>query len=120
MTGRVHPGETCSSFVMQGVIDFLLSEASEAQFLREKFIFKIVPMLNPDGVIHGNSRCSLEGCDLNRKWRAPSKELHPTIFYTKKMIRTLHEKYGVDFFCDFHGHSKKYFCDGNQSFYPFQ
>ena len=106
---------------MQGMIDFLLSEAKEAQFLREKFIFKIVPMLNPDGVIHGNSRCSLEGCDLNRKWRNPSKvieiiifltstfskELHPTIFYTKKMIKKLHEKYGVDFFCDFHGHSKK-------------
>ena len=25
------------------------------------------------------------------------------------MIKKLHEKYGVDFFCDFHGHSKKYF-----------
>lgn len=65
---------------MQGVIDFLLSETTEAQFLREKFIFKIVPMLNPDGVIHGNSRCSLEGCDLNRKWKNPSKVIRSLSF----------------------------------------
>lgn len=25
-------------------------------------------MVNPDGVIHGNSRCNLAGLDLNRNW----------------------------------------------------
>jgi len=30
-------------------------------------------MLNPDGVIIGNYRCSLDGSDLNRKFRWPSK-----------------------------------------------
>ena len=34
---------------------------SQLKTLREKFIFKIVPMLNPDGVIVGNYRCSLSG-----------------------------------------------------------
>ena len=34
--------------------------------LRAKFVFKIIPMLNPDGVIVGNYRCSLSGLDLNR------------------------------------------------------
>jgi murein tripeptide amidase MpaA len=24
--------------------------------------------MNPDGVINGNSRCSIEGRDLNRAW----------------------------------------------------
>jgi len=28
-------------------------------------------MLNPDGVIYGNYRCSLLGVDLNRKWTKP-------------------------------------------------
>jgi murein tripeptide amidase MpaA len=28
----------------------------------------IVPMINPDGVISGNSRTNLAGVDLNRKW----------------------------------------------------
>ncbi len=30
-------------------------------------------MLNPDGVINGNYRCSLAGCDLNRRWKNPLK-----------------------------------------------
>jgi hypothetical protein len=29
-------------------------------------------MLNPDGVIHGNYRCSLAGIDLNRVWDNPA------------------------------------------------
>ena len=45
--------------------------------LKEKFIFKIIPMLNPDGVTQGNSRCSISGVDLNRKWAKPSKKYHP-------------------------------------------
>ena len=40
-------------------------------------------MLNADGVINGNYRCSLAGCDLNRRWKAPSKNLHPEVYYTK-------------------------------------
>jgi cytosolic carboxypeptidase protein 2/3 len=44
-------------------------------------------MLNPDGVINGNYRCSLAGCDLNRRWKHPSQVLHPTIYATKKMIK---------------------------------
>ena len=27
-----------------------------------------IPMINPDGVIHGNSRCNVAGLDLNRRW----------------------------------------------------
>jgi murein tripeptide amidase MpaA len=57
--------------MMKGAIDFLVSQAPEARALREKFVFKIVPMLNPDGVINGNYRCSLAGADLNRRWKTP-------------------------------------------------
>ena len=28
----------------------------------------VVPMINPDGVIAGNSRVNMGGVDLNRKW----------------------------------------------------
>ena len=60
--------------MMRGVIDFLTDvDNQEAKLLREKFIFKIIPMLNPDGVVNGNYRCSLAGCDLNRRWKNPVK-----------------------------------------------
>jgi murein tripeptide amidase MpaA len=72
ITGRVHPGESNASWMMKGVIDFLIGNSIEAEILRNNFIFKIVPMLNPDGVINGNYRCSLAGCDLNRRWKRPS------------------------------------------------
>ena len=72
-------------------------------------MFKVVPMLNPDGVINGNYRCSLAACDLNRKWAKPSKALHPTVYYTKKLCQTLTETENKEFFLylDFHGHSVK-------------
>jgi murein tripeptide amidase MpaA len=54
--------------MLNGSIKFLLSDSSLAKDLRKNFVFRIIPMLNPDGVIHGNYRCSLLGCDLNRKW----------------------------------------------------
>ena len=52
--------------MMKGLLDFLTSNHSDAKLLREMFVFKVVPMLNPDGVIIGNYRCSLAGRDLNR------------------------------------------------------
>jgi murein tripeptide amidase MpaA len=88
-------------------MEFLVSNEAEAQRLRSKFIFKVIPMLNPDGVIHGNYRTDLTGCDLNRRWGRPSEILHPTIFHARKLIWELDKRYKVAFFCDFHGHSKK-------------
>jgi cytosolic carboxypeptidase protein 2/3 len=107
ITARVHPGESNSSYMVKGLIDFLLGPSKEAAFLRKRFIFKIVPMLNPDGVIYGNYRCSLLGVDLNRRWDKPSKTMHPTIYYTKKMLEIVHEENEVILYCDMHGHSIK-------------
>ena len=57
------------------------------QLLRDTFIFKIVPMLNPDGVIVGNYRCSLTGRDLNRNYKTVLKDSFPSVWYCKNMIR---------------------------------
>jgi murein tripeptide amidase MpaA len=74
LTSRIHPGESNSSFIMNGVIDYLISNDEKADFLRNTFVFKIIPMLNPDGVIIGNYRCSIIGADLNRQWIGPSSK----------------------------------------------
>jgi murein tripeptide amidase MpaA len=107
LTARVHPGESNSSWVMKGVLEFLCSQAPEARVLREKFVFKVVPMLNPDGVINGNYRCSLSGGDLNRKWKNPSKILHPTVYSTKEMCKDFQKERPIVLYCDFHGHSRR-------------
>lgn len=107
ITARIHPGESISSWMMKGVIDFLISDDPKAVELRNKFIFKVIPMLNPDGVINGNYRCSLAGCDLNRRWKYPSEALHPTIYHTKKLIARLANDRPLALYCDLHGHSRR-------------
>jgi murein tripeptide amidase MpaA len=94
LTSRVHPGETGASWMIHGIIDTLLNPKNEEEKvlvnnLKDHFEFYIIPMLNVDGVINGNYRCSLAACDLNRKWAKPSKALHPSVHYTKKLCDTL-------------------------------
>ena len=106
-TARVHPGESSSSFVIQGLIEFLLSNEPKAISLRKNYIFKIVPMLNPDGVIRGNFRMNSVGKDLNRMWMEENEENSPSVFYCHKMIQKTLNSRNIHFFCDFHGHSSK-------------
>uniref|UniRef100_A0A8C5EFN2 Peptidase M14 domain-containing protein n=1 Tax=Gouania willdenowi TaxID=441366 RepID=A0A8C5EFN2_GOUWI len=107
LTARVHPGESPASFVCQGVIDFLVSQHPVAQILRDHVIFKIVPMLNPDGVYLGNYRCSLMGFDLNRHWQDPSPWAHPTLHAVKQLIVQMSQdpRGSLEFYIDVHAHS---------------
>ncbi|KAL5502396.1 hypothetical protein EMCRGX_G009163 [Ephydatia muelleri] len=119
LSARVHPGETNSSWVMKGLLDYLTGQSPDATMLRELFVFKVIPMLNPDGVIAGNYRCSLAGRDLNRNYRSKLKGAYPSIWHTKAMVKRLSEEREILLYCDLHGHSKKqnifiYGCDNNE------
>ncbi|XP_040601673.1 cytosolic carboxypeptidase 2 isoform X3 [Mesocricetus auratus] len=118
LSARVHPGESNGSWIMKGFLDFILSNSPDAQLLRDIFVFKVIPMLNPDGVIVGNYRCSLAGRDLNRHYKTVLKDSFPCIWYAKNMIKRLLEEREVLLYCDFHGHSRKnniflYGCNSN-------
>src|SRR5690349_19322705 len=93
--------------MMKGCIDFLVSDKPEAKLLRDRLVFKIIPMLNMDGVIEGNHRCSLAGVDLNRQWLTPDPYLHPTIYHTKNMIMQIAIEKELLLFVDLHGHFRK-------------
>jgi cytosolic carboxypeptidase protein 2/3 len=88
-------------------------------------------MLNPDGVIVGNYRCSLSGRDLNRNYKTILKDAYPSIWHTREMIKRcvasffvsvdslfylfdnvrstfrFHNETQLVLYCDFHGHSRK-------------
>jgi len=117
---RVHPGESNSSYMMQGFLKYLCGNSLQARELRKRCVFKIIPMVNPDGVIIGNYRTNMAGNDLNRKYHAPDEKLHPTVCAIKKLVSQIvypegksedaqqpPEEERVFAFIDMHGHSRK-------------
>ena len=65
---RQHPGETVGSWVCEGLVKEIIKQKPKG------LKFCIVPMVNPDGVTWGNSRCGLQGGDLNRSWGGPERK----------------------------------------------
>ncbi|XP_052667930.1 cytosolic carboxypeptidase 2 isoform X2 [Harpia harpyja] len=117
LSARAHPGESGGSWAMRGFLDFLLSADADAQLLRRLFVFKVVPMLNPDGVVVGNSRCSLAGRDPNRAYGTALCGSFPGVWHLRAMVERVLAEREVVLYCDFHGHSRKnnvfmYGCDG--------
>lgn len=51
--------------------------------LLDNYVFKIIPMLNPDGVSRGYWRFDTFGVNLNRCYKDPTMERHPTIVAAK-------------------------------------
>ncbi|XP_046406545.1 cytosolic carboxypeptidase-like protein 5 [Ischnura elegans] len=91
ISARVHPAETSSSFVLDGIITSLLNkEDPGAALLRRKFVFKLIPVLNPDGVVRGHYRTDTRGMNLNRVYGNPSFELHPSIYAACTLLRYYH------------------------------
>ncbi|ELK18246.1 Cytosolic carboxypeptidase 4 [Pteropus alecto] len=112
ITARVHPGESNASWVMKGTLEFLVSDDPVARLLRENFIFKIIPMLNPDGVINGKYVWHLAQPTppphIVSPCGSPSVHLQPTIYHAKGLLHYLSATgHRPVVFCDFHGHSQK-------------
>ncbi|KAJ6641213.1 Cytosolic carboxypeptidase-like protein 5 [Pseudolycoriella hygida] len=91
ISSRVHPGETPSSFVLNGFLKLILDRRSVvAATLRKLYVFKIVPFLNPDGVHNGCYRSDTFGHNLNRVYLLPKLETQPSIYAVRKLIRYYH------------------------------
>lgn len=90
LSSRVHPGETPASFVFNGFLKFILrKEDHRAAALRDTFVFKMVPILNPDGVKRGHYRTDSLGKNLNRVYSNPDRSRHPSIYAVKSYIAYL-------------------------------
>lgn len=79
-SSRVHPGEVAASHVLNGILSVLTDPDNEfGKILRRNFVFKIIPLLNPDGVYRGYFRMDTKGNNLNRFYKDPKPDEHPTI-----------------------------------------
>jgi hypothetical protein len=107
ISARVHPGETPASYLLDGILQVLLSPDTRGTSLRSNFVFKIIPILNPDGVYRGNFRADQNGINLNRCYTEPSIIDHPTIYAAKWYFTYLHN---VKFYLDLHAHMSKRSC----------
>lgn len=68
ITTLQHAGEFSGGYVMEGLITFLLSDNEQAGIARKNIIFKLIPMMNPDGIFHGMTRFNANYEDLNQEW----------------------------------------------------
>ncbi len=83
---RQHAWETGSSWAAEGAIRFLLSDHPDASAIRQRFLFRIYPLCDPDGVAEGKVRFNRNGYDLNRNWDVTDQEAMPEIWAQRKAI----------------------------------
>lgn len=109
MTARIHPGESNSSYVAEGFLEQLCGTSAVGKELRAKYIFFVVPMVNPDGVVAGNYRTSLFGKDLNRTFDQSRRYAFPETFHLLRLAEELKKTHKKRFclYLDLHGHSIK-------------
>lgn len=110
VSARVHPGELPGSHVMNGFLKFICSNDNRAGILRDLFVFKVIPILNPDGVFRGYYRTDTKGANLNRYYNSPSLADHPTIYATKELFNYYQKVSEVFMYVDLHGHASKKGC----------
>jgi hypothetical protein len=101
-----HAGEDAGGFLVEGLINYLISEDPGAQEAREKFIFHIIPMMNPDGMVNGITRYNTAMEDLNNIWLNDEKA-QPEVTGVKNWVENWYGQGNtIDLFIDVHNHSQ--------------
>ncbi len=93
VTARQHPGETLSSFFIEGMIEQIISNP---KFL-DKNCFIIYPIVSINGVKNGNHRLT-DNIDYNRSWG--NETLPKEIKYIQKRMNEISLKMFIDVHCD--------------------
>ena len=111
LSARVHPGETPAAFTMDGALHFLLKrDDPRAIALRRKYVIRLIPMLNPDGVARGHYRHDTRGVNLNRVYMNPSAKVHPTVRAAHAVALSAASEGRMALYVDMHAHATKRGC----------
>jgi len=87
--GRTHPSETPSSYHLDGMIDYFLSDDDVAAYLRTKIKWFILPFINPDGVYLGKSRVNANNVDIESSWNKPENQTPKEVIHTKNFLQSI-------------------------------
>lgn len=110
---RQHAWESGSSWVAEGLVRHLVAAGPVSDRLRQKFVWKIFPVADPDGVARGGVRFNRNGYDLNRNWDLVVPEKMPEIASQKKaMYAWLDSGRTIDFFLSLHNTESSEYLDG--------
>jgi hypothetical protein len=110
---RQHAWEAGSSWTGEGVIRFLSSTSPVAARIRKEGIVKILPVCDPDGVVHGGVRFNRYGYDLNRNWDIVDPVKMPEITAERKAILDwVDAGKNIDFFLTVHNTETNEYLDG--------
>lgn len=111
ISARVHSGEVPAQHAFKGILDFLMnSDDLRAIEMRRRYVFKLIPMLNPDGVFRGNFRCDQFGNNLNRHYLNPDISQHPSIYAVKNLQEYYAINRNIAMYLDLHAHASKRGC----------
>jgi hypothetical protein len=109
---RQHAWETGSSWAAEGAIRFLVSDHPDAAAIRQRFVYKILPLCDPDGVAEGKVRFNRNGFDLNRNWDAADDERIPEIAAQRKVILDWADRRKVHLFLSLHNTETSEYLEG--------
>jgi dipeptidyl-peptidase-4 len=66
---RQHPPEVTGTLALMQFIDTLTNDSDLARRYRKSFQTVVIPLMNPDGIEHGQWRHNRGSTDLNRDWK---------------------------------------------------
>lgn len=99
--------------MLNGILNFLTSKTfagPQQDTLLDNFVFKIIPVLNPDGVYRGYYRLDTRAQNLNRYYLEPTPHGQPTILAAKAAILHALEHLDLEVYVDIHAHATKRGC----------
>ena len=103
ITARVHPGETPGTLIFNGILKTLINKENPLNNkLLDNFVFKLIPIINVDGVSNGYFRLDQDGFNLNRCYLNPNQKINPENFAITKLFYFYASKFKVRYYFDLH------------------
>lgn len=105
---RTHPGETPSSWHMDGIIETLLSDNEVISHYRKNIIFYLYPFNNPEGVYYGRSRTNYFGVDQERDWNYLPAETTTEVSILKNRMLEVNSGKPISVFLNLHSQASPF------------